>query len=160
MVKIRQVMDWSADRYKGHQGYVPDYFTQMDAEFEVRTGSKKKRGYDNLLKCINKYNKGNKVFLVSGRPGSGKSTALIKLWDEMLDKARKSGRIPIYINLKGCKGEWTYDNVPSVKDLKVFVKNELMGYVDDNDIIRNYIRIHFDRMYDRGVFYFIFDSFD
>ena len=159
--RIRSEMDWSVDRYEGYQGYTPDNFTQLDAEVEVRIADKTKKKSGNLLKCLRKYNKGKTVFLLSGKPGSGKSTALIKLCSDMLENFRKKGKIPIYINLKYWRGNWTYENSPEVEDLKAFVKDRLEEELRGFDIsVAKYIKNNFVQLYNEGQLYFLFDSFD
>ncbi|UCH94471.1 MAG: ATP-binding protein [Candidatus Aminicenantes bacterium] len=80
------------------------YYTPLDAEVEVNTKNRKKKKIMDLLDAIKKSD--DRLFLVLGDPGSGKSVALRKLAQDLSKEAVKTGKIPVYINLK----EWWIEN--------------------------------------------------
>lgn len=136
-----------------------EYFIPLNAEVEVRTISRQKRKVMDLLNAI-RTNKKSRVFLVLGDPGSGKSIALRKLCRELLNEVKKTGIVPIYINLREWEidQKWTENNRPSVPQLYEFVIKNLKerGDIFSNDFIDSY----FKKMFDNGRLFLIFDSFD
>lgn len=130
-----------------------DYYTPLDAEVEIVSGRSKRKKVDDLLNAIKRSNK--RLFLVLGYPGAGKSVALRKLCQDLTKEVKITGKIPIYINLNEWK--WTEGKSPTKEDLLEFVKI----YLDKKDIITgNFFRNYFDKMYESGRIYFVFDSFD
>ena len=129
-------------------------FVPLDAEVEVITGNRKQKRITNLLDAIQKSN--DRLFLILGDPGSGKSVSLRKLARELSNESKKTGKIPIYINLK----EWNFkakDRKPTVEDIKTFV----LDNINNRDIaLKTFFKQYFDRLYEEGILYFIFDSFD
>ena len=99
------------------------------------------------------------AFLLIGDPGSGKTVSLRELFIDMADRCAKSNSesevVPLYLDLKRL-------HVPtsglSANSIHVWILHELRtgqdstthAFVDDN----------FERMLDRGLFFFLFDSFD
>ncbi len=146
--KIDRETNWSAE-----------YFTPLDAEVEVQSGNKRLKRVTDLLTAIRSDQK-SKVFLVIGDPGSGKSVALRKLCRELLKESERTGKVPLYINLREwqIEQEWTEDNPPTVEALYGFViaNLKLRGDVFVND----FIDLYFKRMFDHGRLFFILDSFD
>lgn len=111
-----------------------------------------------MLKCLKKTRRGADVFLVLGDPGAGKSVALRKLCFELLGEAKKTQKIPLYINLKKWDKEWNVDNRPGQNDLVEFIR-EIVS--ENGDIFTDeFIQCYFDAMLRDGRWYFIFDSFD
>jgi len=136
-----------------------DQFIPLDAEVEIKTNNKKKRRISDLLTAI-KSNKRSKVFLIIGDPGAGKSVSLRKLAKDLLKEVNKSGKIPIYVNLKEWEfqGEWSEENPPNSKQLYDFVINNLK---DRLDVFANeFIDLYFKKMFDSGRLFIILDSFD
>ncbi|WP_287600414.1 NACHT domain-containing protein [Thiothrix sp.] len=132
-------------------------FTPLDAEVEVNTPNGKERKVTDLLKAIKRSK--NRLFLVLGTPGSGKSVALRKLCQDLAEEVDKTGKIPIYINLREWHVErkWTEDNPPTLEELHQFVFNN----VKSRDIVTSkFFDKYFERLYETGRLYFVFDSFD
>ncbi len=67
---------------------------------EVNTGRGRGKSITELLSAIKRSKE--RLFMVLGDPGSGKSVALRKLARDMAAEAEKTDKIPVYINLK----EW------------------------------------------------------
>lgn len=133
-------------------------FTPLEAQVEIRTKSGRRKKITDLLYSIKSDHK-SKVFLVLGDPGSGKSVALRKLCKDLLREAEKTGKIPIYINLKEwyISEKWTIDNLPSARQLIDFILSQLKGkdvFADD------FLNKYFHKMMECGRFFFILDSFD
>ncbi|WP_461256734.1 hypothetical protein, partial [Treponema sp. R80B11-R83G3] len=75
----------------------------------------------NLLKALEniKYHN-DKMFLVLGDPGSGKSVILRKFCLDMLHKVHWNNKIPLYINLKEWDIDWNKQN-PTKDNLNEFI---------------------------------------
>jgi len=123
-------------------------------EMEAHIGNKQV----NLLKALEKikyYN--DKLFLVLGDPGSGKSVALRKLCLDMLYKVNWNNKIPLYINLKEWVIDWGKELTKS--DLNEFIKSYLKKIaLDDNE--KKSIEKYYNKILKAGYFCFIFDSYD
>ncbi len=134
-------------------------FTPLDAEVEIKTDNGLKKKVTDLLSAI-KEMKDERLFLVLGDPGSGKSVALRKLCRDLAKEVEKTGKIPVYINLKEWKSTkiWTEENPPTIEELNDFVKSNLRA----RDIVsaKFFTDERYERLYETGRLYFIFDSFD
>ncbi|AFY53473.1 putative NTPase (NACHT family) [Rivularia sp. PCC 7116] len=137
----------------------PDAYIPLDAEVEVQSGTKRLRKVTDLLNAI-RSDKKSRVFLVLGDPGSGKSVALRKLCLELFLESEKTGKLPLYINLKEWKPQrlWTEENPPTVEELQQFVFDNLIGRGDY--YTNEFMRATFDKMLLHGRFFIILDSFD
>jgi GTPase SAR1 family protein len=146
--RIDRETNWSAE-----------IFTPLDAEVEIKSGSKHLKKVTDLLTAI-RSDRRSKVFLVLGDPGSGKSVALRKLCRDLLNEVKRSGRVPLYVNLREWEpGEpWTENNPPTVEHLFNFVFNNLKsrGDVFTNEFMDKY----FKKMFENGRLFIILDSFD
>lgn len=132
-------------------------FTPLDAEVEVNTPNGKERKVTDLINAIKRSK--NRLFLVLGTPGSGKSVALRKLCQDLAEEVDKTGKIPIYINLREWHVEkrWSEENPPTLEELHRFVFNN----VKSRDIVTSkFFDKYFERLYEAGRLYFVFDSFD
>ena len=151
MERINEQMNLRVLSDAGRENRTLQSFTPMDAELEVRIGSKRKKRYDDLLKCLKQNRKGKTVFLVKGNPGSGKSVALRKLSTDLMRNVQDSGRIPVYINLKHWNEAWTAERLPTVDDLIVFIKKQILHDLDGLDgPAKKYLEEHFDELVPNG----------
>jgi NACHT domain len=134
-----------------------EYYTPLEAEVEIKTSTGKQKIVGDLLKAIKTSN--DRLFLLIGDPGSGKSVAMRKLCLEILqeEKLLSEKRIPIYVNLKEwvMKTDWKKEK-PTVKDLEAFVKNTLRK----ERFIKDFFDKHFDVLNENGYLFFVLDSFD
>ncbi|WP_353483098.1 NACHT domain-containing protein, partial [Haliscomenobacter sp.] len=136
------------------------YYTPLEAEVEFQDlNRRKKKIVKDLLAALKETKE--RLILVLGDPGAGKSVALRKLCLGLLTSKEvlKSYKIPIYINLKEWNSdrEWTEDTPPTVDEIKGFVLENLKN----RDIVtRDFFEDHFDKMYENGNLFFVFDSFD
>ena len=133
-------------------------FTPLDAEIEACFNKKRKKKFDDLLKCLKAYRRRNTVFLVLGDPGAGKSVAMRKLCLDLLDDVKNTGLVPVYIDLKKWKEPWTINNLPTKNDLLTFIKFILKENGDFS--ADDFVDVYFDKMLENGRWYFVFDSFD
>lgn len=133
-------------------------FTPIEAEVEVNIKGKRKKKFDDLLKCLKNVKQRGTIYLVIGDPGAGKSVALRKLSLELLDEFEQTGKIPVYINLKKWNRNWSLNNLPSKKDLIAFIIESL--YENGDYFTDKFLDKYFYKMLESGRWYFIFDSFD
>lgn len=158
LVSIDRQTNWS-----------PQYYTHLEAEVEVLTGSWERRRIVDLQKAIQADRK-SQAFLVLGDPGSGKSVALRNLAHNMLAEVPLSRRVPVYVNLRewlpvpqtasaaAGTSAWTETNMPTVAQLEAFVIASLKARGDV--FIEDFVDRHFRDLWRNGYLFFIFDSFD
>lgn len=134
------------------------FFAPLDAEVEVLSGRRPTKKIVDLMKAL-RTDRSSRVVLVLGDPGAGKSVALRKLAKELMREVDRTGRLPVYINLKEWGGErqWSETAPPTPQELKEFVFRSLRGYSVFAD---QFLEKYFDRMLDRGRIFFLLDSFD
>ncbi len=146
------------------------FFTDLEAEVEaegyyytsafnrlVRKKTSGLRKEPSLIKSIDR--SAEQFLLLVGSPGSGKSVALRHLAHQLAERAIKSSgaseRIPLYINLK---------ELPSVKPEKLtsdFIKEFVLDNIRRGDAdTADYIRENWDEYLQKGIWFFLFDSFD
>lgn len=133
-------------------------FTPLEAEVEMDCGGKRKKKYEDLIKCLKKNHRHSTVFLVLGSPGSGKSVSMRKLCLDLLKESKRTKKIPVYINLKEWNEEWDPDHMPEKKDLIIFIRKTFEAKADFST--ESFLNEYFQRMLDDGRWYFVFDSFD
>lgn len=136
-----------------------EYFTPIDAEVEVQSGSKRLRKVTDLLNAI-QADRTSQIFLVLGDPGSGKSVALRKLCQDLLEESQKTGKVPVYINLREWdpQYEWTEETPPTVEELYDFVVKNLKAR--GNVFTNEFIDVYFRKMFEHGRLFIVLDSFD
>ncbi len=144
----------------------PDYYADLEAEVEIvlmAGAAEKKRIVD--LQGAMRSDRTTQAFLVLGDPGAGKSVALRKLARDMLDEVGKTGRVPIYVNLRewlpkeGRRNTaWTEQSKPTIQELESFVVDNVKarGDVFTEEFVDKYFR----DLWRHGRLFFIFDSFD
>jgi hypothetical protein len=146
------------------------YFTDMEAEVEVEGGyysgiisrifkrrSFGRRREKSLMRAIERSSE--RCLLVTGDPGAGKSVALRHLASQMADRSiRKSRRdclIPLYVNLRDLAADSA--ELISVDAIKAFViDNVRRGDADTAE----YLNTNWKNFSERGIWFFLFDSFD
>lgn len=130
-------------------------FGVFSLDFSSTTGIRTEKSLsDAIEKSI------ERLVLLEGDPGSGKSVALRHITQFMAAKARKSRnlkiRIPIYINLKYLHREDS-EHVDRILIEKFVFKT--LNRVNDRDIDQ-YLHEEFNRGIEEGTWFFLFDSFD
>ena len=133
-------------------------FTPMDAEVERFVRGKRKKRFSDLLTCLKNTRNKNAIFLVLGDPGAGKSVALRKLCQDLLDESMRTKKIPVYVNLKKWNQNWSMNRLPERRDLVEFIKETL--YEGGDFSTDTFLDAYFDKMLEEGRWYFVFDSFD
>jgi NACHT domain len=133
-----------------------EYYTPLDAEVEIDTTNGSKKIVKDLLTAIKESEE--RLFLLIGDPGAGKSVALRKLCLDILKESVKKEYIPIYINLK----EWVTTNnwsktPPTWQDLEIFVKASLL---EKDRYLADFFEQHYNVLDENGNLFFILDSFD
>lgn len=133
-------------------------FTPLEAEVEVVSARRPRRKIVDLMTALRNV-RGVPIVLVLGDPGSGKSIALRRLAKDLLPEVSRTGRVPVYVNLKEWAAErsWSMEAPPTAEDLLRFVKNSMRG---QTVVVDQFLDEYFGRMFERGRFYFILDSFD
>ncbi|MGK7881137.1 MAG: NACHT domain-containing NTPase, partial [Crocosphaera sp.] len=108
-----------------------------------------------------------KAFLVLGDPGSGKSVALRQLARELLEEVPKTGKIPVYLNLREwrVREKWSKTAKPTVEQLQTFLlkhlqKSPFLRDFLDRKVDQNSDETMFSKLFKDGRFFLILDSFD
>jgi hypothetical protein len=145
------------------------YFTDLEAEVEAegeyyvspprrwfRRPSRGLRRVRSLIEAIE--TSAEPAILLVGEPGSGKSVALRHVAHQLAERGARSSRretpIPLYLNLK----ELRISSGPvSADTIKQFVLDNIRR--GDADTAA-YVRENWDDFRDRGIWFFLFDSFD
>lgn len=161
---IADAVSTSIDIIDNKNNWSSGSFTPLEAEVElIREKGGKERKIVNVLEGIKSSR--DQTILLLGEPGSGKSVTLRKLCKEIALESEKTGRIPVYINLKEWKTNWSPEEPPSTQHLFRFIRD----YINENFnfIIGNFLYSEadkrstvFEKLYESGRLYFIFDSFD
>ncbi len=146
------------------------YFTDLEAEVETEggyyatawdrlrrkksTGLRKERS---LIRAITSSTE--RAMQLVGEPGSGKSVALRHLAKQFAEQGRKSNdknaTVPLYINLR--EMENSNINVISADSVREFVLDNIRrGDADTSAFVKE----NWDDYCNRGIWLFLFDSFD
>jgi len=138
----------------------PEDYLHLDALAQQQKGNSFQKKAVALDKAILN-NKAARSFLIIGEPGAGKSVALRELARKLL-RAGKGQRqqIPLYINLRDwyAAENWTPGQPPSPVSLERFILQSLLE--GQPPATQAFIRRHFQELYRKGRFFFLFDSFD
>jgi TIR domain/NACHT domain len=142
----------------------PAHYAELEAEVEIinDVGMTLRRKSGDMQSAI-RADRNTCAFLVLGEPGAGKSVALRKLARDMLAEVGKTGRIPIYVNLRewlpisGQGRRWSELRKPTMDELQSFVVSSITR---DDSLMTKFVAQHFDRLREHGHLFFIFDSFD
>lgn len=149
MESINCEMNWS-----------DDFFTPLNADIEVFEKNKIRKKTVDLLQALKGCSglKNKNIYLVIGEPGSGKSVTLRKLCGDLIHEVEKTGKVPVYINLKEWNVKWDKDRIPRERDIERFILGSLKkeGSVTTGKFLDDY----FVRMLETGRWFFILDSFD
>ncbi len=153
--KLENEYNFRAFRY----GYANIYDQYEDTQV-VKLQESKKNTQENsvvLLKNVIDF-KNESQYLLIGDAGAGKSIALRTLCVELLD--RDKSILPIYINLREWIPEirWNAQNLPTIGDLKNYIKDQVCS--DDAFVGKDFFYFHFQKIFDSGIIYWLFDSFD
>ncbi|HEX5375412.1 MAG TPA: NACHT domain-containing protein, partial [Solirubrobacterales bacterium] len=144
-------------------------FAELEAEVET-VGNDRRRGLGkpfgrrrglrrerSLSKALAK--SGERLILLRGDPGSGKSVALRFVTQKMAQKAMKAKRtdavIPLYVNLKDLRTEARKVDARLIED---FVLESLRRGGDRE--VHKFLDDEFSRSKEDGGWFFLFDSFD
>lgn len=146
------------------------YFTDLEAEVETEGGyyatawhrMRRKKSYGlrkerSLIQAIT--SSAERAMQLVGEPGAGKSVALRHLAKQFAELGKKSNdkyaTVPLYVNLRemetGSSGEITADNVR-----EFVIDNIRRGDADTSAFVRE----NWEDYCDRGIWLFLFDSFD
>lgn len=163
---IKKRFKTDLDEINSNTSWSSQYYEPLKAQVEVKKQFKKSRKITDLLTAI-KNDINSNVFLVIGDPGAGKSVALRKLAEDLLDEFESTGKLPLYINLKEWKKtNWTSQEVPTTEQLEKFVTEDVFKRlgVYEQDFLKKTVKgsnkTIFSHLLERGRFFIIFDSFD
>ncbi|MGH8625522.1 MAG: NACHT domain-containing protein [Gammaproteobacteria bacterium] len=146
------------------------YFTDLEAEVEAEGGyyatflhkmlGRQSRGLRLVSSLISAIEPSSEqALLLVGQPGSGKSVALRHLAHQFAERAIRSADpqaiIPLYVNLKELSGP--SEGGMTADSIKQFVLDNVRR--GDADTVA-YVRQHWDDYRARGIWFFLFDSFD
>ncbi len=146
---VSQLDQYDRDVHWSDSDYQP-----LEAEIEIeRQGALRPKVVNNLIRAIQN-DHDSRAFLLLGDPGSGKSVSLRRLCRELYAQVRSTGIVPVYVNLR----EWDGPAEPSDQDVSSFVLRHLKFQSGRSGI--RFLETWFEGMLDRGLFFFILDSFD
>lgn len=142
------------DSYDREMNWSDRDLTPLEAEVEMESrGAAKPRIVGNLTAAIRRDTRSN-AFLVIGDPGSGKSVSLRRLARELYATAARTGKVPLYVNLR----EWDGQTEPTDADIHDFIKRSVAQFAGRYG--QEFVARHFHDMVKRGEWFFILDSFD
>jgi len=129
----------------------------LDAEVEIIVNGVRKRKIADLMQAINSSD--DRIILLLGDPGSGKSVALRKYCQFLAEEFQNFKYLPIYINLREwtLSSVWDDNNLPTIYDLHAFIKGNVMSR---DIVLSKFFDKYYDILYEKGYLYFVLDSFD
>jgi|GEM_PF-901085 len=146
------------------------YFTDLEAEVETEGGyyatawdrMRRRKSFGlrkerSLIRAIT--SSAERAMQLVGEPGSGKSVALRHLAKQFAEQGRKSNdknaTVPLYVNLREMDGQ--YSAAITADDVRMFVLDNIRrGDADTSAFVRE----NWDDYCHRGIWLFLFDSFD
>jgi hypothetical protein len=142
------------DQYDRDVHWSDSDYRPLEAEVEIdRQGGRRPKVARDLIKAIHE-DRTSRAFLLLGDPGSGKSVSLRRLCRELYAQVQTTGIVPVYVNLR----EWDGPPEPSDADISSFLLRHLKLQSGRSGI--KFLETWFEGMLDRGLFFFILDSFD
>lgn len=142
------------DQYDRDVNWCDSDYTTLTAEVEMeRRGGQQPRVVRDLVKAI-QTDRDSRAFTLLGEPGSGKSVSLRRLTRSLYVQTRQTGIVPVYVNLR----EWDGPPEPSDEDVPKFIMRQLRLQSGRSGM--RFLDTWFDLMLERGLFFFILDSFD
>jgi hypothetical protein len=135
------------------------WFTPLQAQVRVRSGAETGRERVSDLLSALQDTMAERLCLVLGLPGAGKSVAMREFARHGLAKTAQTQILPIYVNLRDWlpDRQWTADAPPRMADLESFLAQWLT--FENNPEVTAYLA-DFRRLHTNGLILWIFDSFD
>ena len=159
-------MAGEVDRVSDLEDWQDERFAELEAEVEMygrsRRGILRRRRRETIRRVpslsVALEKSDDRVTLLEGEPGSGKSVALrhvaIRMATNVKNHPSERGVIPIYLNLKEFRPADEVD-ASSVRDFIISSINRL-----NNQRVEIFLDQEFDRGLEEGTWLFLFDSFD
>jgi hypothetical protein len=168
--KFARYLEYELRKVDDQEEWRDSHFTELEAEVEVRGRQKiggllptllwsrnTLRRERSLTRALAKSKE--RLILLEGSPGSGKSVALRHLAQRMAGRAARARRpnviLPAYVNLRGLKPEQGSVNADLIQDFVL----ETLNRANNRDVTR-FLEDEFDRGMKEGNWLFLFDSFD
>ena len=131
----------------------------LDAEVDILKGERRRRRVMDFLTGIRR-NRRSKLFLVLGDPGSGKTVALRKLCRDLLQEVDRTGKLPIYVNLRewASAADWTLADPPTENELRDFIFKSIREPLSNRS--KAFLDTCFHKMLDHGRLFLVLNSFD
>jgi hypothetical protein len=157
--RLDEKEEWRDDRY-----------AELEAEVEAEGGQRARRLLMRMLRSTDTLRReqslsralersSERLILLQGEPGSGKSVALRHVAQEIARRAMRSKRndslLPVYLNLKEFRPSHESTDSEPVRDFII----QSINRANSRDIAR-FLDLEFDRGLAEGNWLFLFDSFD
>jgi hypothetical protein len=129
-------------------------YASLEAEVEAeRAGRLRSKLVANLVKAIRR-DRHSPTFVLIGEPGSGKSVSLRNLVRSLIAEARRSGVVPVYVNLR----EFPSNRRVVVDELVRFAHESVREQTGRDG--EAFLNGWYERFRRSGRLFFVFDSFD